>query len=52
MKEIIVVKDKTFADFLIKNKDNDDISASPKVIMDRCNIEKVPEDILKRKVKM
>lgn len=44
MKERIVVKDEIFADFLIKNKDNHDISASPKVIMDRCKVEQVPEN--------
>ena len=43
MKERIVIKDEIFADFLIKNKDNHSISASPKVIMDRCRVEQVPE---------
>ena len=43
MKDKIVVKDEIFADFLIKNKDNHNISASPKVIMDRCIVEQVPE---------
>lgn len=42
MKERIVVKDEIFADFLIKNKDNHNISANPKVIMDRCIVEKEP----------
>lgn len=42
MKKRIVVKDEIFADFLIKNKDNHNISASPKVIMDRCRVEKEP----------
>ena len=42
MKERIVVKDEIFAKFLIENKDNHDISASPKVIMDRCKVEQVP----------
>ena len=45
MKERIVVKDEIFADFLIKNKDNHSISASPKVIMDRCRVEQVPETL-------
>lgn len=43
MKERIVLKDEIFADFLIKNKDNHNISASPKVIMDRCRVEQLPE---------
>lgn len=43
MKDKIVVKDEIFADFLIKNKDNHNISASPKVIMDRCRVEQLPE---------
>lgn len=43
MKNKIVIKDEIFADFLIKNKDNHNISASPKVIMDRCIVEQVPE---------
>lgn len=43
MKGRIVIKDEIFADFLIKNKDNHNISASPKVIMDRCRVEQLPE---------
>lgn len=42
MKDRIVIKDEIFADFLIKNKDNHNISASPKVIMDRCRVEQEP----------
>lgn len=44
MKERIVIKDEIFADFLIKNKENHSISASPKVIMDRCRVEQIPEN--------
>lgn len=45
MKSRIVVKDEDFAEFLIKHRDNHEIcAASPKVIMDRCEIEIEPEN--------
>lgn len=44
MEERIVIKEKTFKDFLLKHKDNHEIcSFSPLVIMSRCRVEQVPE---------
>ena len=44
MKNKIVIKEKTFKDFLLKHKDNHEIcSFSPLVIMSRCSVEQVPE---------
>ena len=44
MKKSIVIKEKTFKDFLLKHKDNHEIcSFSPLVIMSRCIVEQVPE---------
>ena len=44
MKNKIVIKEKTFKDFLLKHKDDHEIcSFSPLVIMSRCRVEQVPE---------
>ena len=43
MKKRIIVKDEDFTKFLIENKDTDNITASLKLIMERSEVEQVPE---------